>query len=97
MAKFSNDYVSFTIQDDVTVEQQLEYVSIITTFDKKDRLKNMWVAAIDFIEDWKCKEIPRLDKFDISKSTNPIHAQIITWVGTKVYEHLNSLDEISKN
>lgn len=97
MAKFKSEHASFTLPDDVTVEKQLEFVSIVTLFNEKDRMKNYWVAAKDFIEDWKCKLIPDINEFDLTESTNPVHAQIITWVGVSAYVHLNSLDEVPKN
>lgn len=97
MAKFTSEHASFTLPDDITVEKQLEYISIVTAFSKKDRMKNYWIAAKELIEDWKCKLIPDLNEFDLAESTNPTHAQIVTWVGMKVYIHVNSLDDISKN
>ena len=97
MAKFKSEHASFSIPDHITVEKQLEYVSIVTSFKKKDRMKNYWIAAKGLVEDWKCKLIPDINEFDLAESTNPTHASIVSWVGMKVYIHLNSLDNVSKN
>ena len=99
MAKFTSETpkIKFIVPDDVTVEKQLEFSSLITSFDKKNRLKNMWRAALVVIEDWECKLIPVLDEAELSEMTNPDQALVIAWVGSQVWDHMNSLEEIPKN
>lgn len=97
--EFTNDdpKVRFTVPDRPTVRQQMRYADVAVM--QGNNFTAWWRAASVLIEDWECDLIPALDKANelMDKETNPKITEILTWVGMKVKEHINALEEIPKN
>ena len=95
--EYKTEGCSFTIKDTVTVRDQLRYSGLVAFTTNSERILTLWEAAKPLITEWKCELIPDLEKYDMDEETNPKHAEIIAWASTKVWSHMNGLEEIPKN
>lgn len=96
---FDNDKlgVHFTLPDKVTVRDQLAYFSNAGLAHGKQLFERFWLGAVSIIQNWKCDLIPDIEKFDLDAATDPNITNIVIWVGMRVKEHMDSLDDIPKN
>jgi hypothetical protein len=86
------------VPDHPTVRQQLAYfstaaVGFVTGID----FVSFWRGACEIRQDWDCELIPDMDKLDMDKVTDPKITDIVAWAGSKVREHMRSLEELPKN
>lgn len=86
---------SLEVPDRPTVRQQLNYFSTIGGTEGNYLLR-WWVGAQSLITDWKCEALPD-HKTDLDKITDPTQTDVIIWAGLKVREHMNALEDLSKN
>lgn len=87
--------ISFTVPDKLTVRQQMAYFSESTGMDSKGHLERLWTGARAVIENWSC-DLFELDA-DIDTITNPDITETMLWAAAQVRNHVNKLDEVSKN
>ncbi len=94
--EYKTEGCSFSIKDTVTVRDQLRYSGLVAFTTNAERILTLWDAAQPLITAWECELIPDLETYNMDEETNPKQAEIIAWVGTKVWSHMNGLEEIPK-
>jgi len=97
MSEFSNEVVYFTVPTRPTVRQQLAYLGGAAILPGAEMFIRLWEGAVALIDDWKCKTIPDINDFDLDNTDDLAATNIILWVGLRVREHMNKLDEVPKN
>lgn len=86
----------FSLPAHPTVKQQIDYASI--TESNRDEVliyERLWKAAQRLILEWDCSVLPDR-KVDITKITSPQAAEVIKWVGTETWSHIQNLEKIPK-
>jgi len=89
--------VIFEVPDVVTVRHQLLYSWAISESNEDfDTVLRWWQGALIVLDNWKCELVPDPTKLDMDKVTDPAVAELVTWVGVQVRQHMMSLDTIKK-
>ena len=88
--------VSFTLPDKLSVFDQLQYKSLmIPTKESKGMYNILWLAAKELVDNWKCKSLKI--GTDLKTITDPAAADIVEFVGLKVFAHYNSVEKLPKD
>ena len=89
--------VRFTVPDRPSVRQQLQYLGAGVSAGGSDFFLSLWRGALVLVDEWECEIIPNPRKLDLNKADDLKITEVVTWVGMRVREFVNSLDNVPKN
>lgn len=88
--------LEFSVPKYPTVREQLRYYSETSQALGPEMFERYWNGARSLIVDWKCPEFPNL-KENLDEVSEPVLAEIAIWVGMRVLDYMNSLENLPKN
>jgi hypothetical protein len=88
--------VSFSVPDVLTVRKQLRYHSLSGYRGDGGRFGDLWNAALELVEDWKCPLIPDSKALDPDQCTDPNVVTVMIWTGSTVWRHVTQLEAVPK-
>lgn len=99
MIEKSNDElgVNFSLPEAITVRQQIKIRSRVWSQDTDEEPTfRFWFGMKPLIKDWYCEEFPYLDEIDLDDSTDPLLADIVTWVSNELAGYWLDLSAVPK-
>lgn len=103
MARFENEElgVSFTLPDEPTVRQQLRWRNARMRRGFSDPgatvYEVVWEDILPLVGEWACEIAPRPEEIDLDTATDPLIADLVTWVGLRVFTHFEKVEAVPKN
>ena len=88
--------VSFSVPDALTVRKQLRYHSLSGYRGDGGRFGDLWNAALELVEAWKCPLVPDPRALNPDQSTDPNVATVMIWTGSTVWRHVALLEAVPK-